>query len=318
MGNSYRLVRSTTVLRGALLLLVLVLAAASAAAGPLFQWEVKSETATVTLVGSIHVGKADFFPLATPFEDAFTAADALAVEVNMADPANAQKALMLMMQKGMLPGETTLKDRLSPELMARLEAFATERGVSLAMYSKFKPGIVAMILVMEEYQRQGFDPELGIDMHFLSQAEEKSKPIRELETLEAQLDLFLEIDDHLDDVLLNEFLDQMGDLGTQMAKMIDLWKSGDADGLNDYLQQQMGDDPAMADFYRKLLDDRNIKMTDTIESWLSEDKDVFVVVGAGHFAGETGILRLLENRGWTLTQAMSLDMPGQPTNVHLE
>ena len=78
--------RSAPVL-GVTLFLILILAAASAVAGPLFQWEIRSETATITLVGSIHVGKADFFPLAAPFEDAFTAADALAVEVNMIDPA---------------------------------------------------------------------------------------------------------------------------------------------------------------------------------------------------------------------------------------
>ena len=301
---------------GGLLVLILILAAASAVAGPLFQWEVKSETATITLVGSIHVGKPDFFPLAAPFEEAFTASDALAVEVNMADPANAQKAMMLMMQKGMLPGETTLKDRLSPELMARLEAFATERGISLAMYSKFKPGIVAMILVMEEYQRQGFDPELGIDIHFLARSEEESKPIRELETLEAQLDLFLEIDDYLDDVLLGEFMDQMGDLAVQAEMMVELWKSGDADGLDEFLQQQMGDDPAMAEFYRTLLDDRNIKMTETIDTWLHEDEDVFVVVGAGHFAGEMGIIRLLENKGWKITQASVSDI-GAPSNAKI-
>ena len=291
--------------RGGVLLLtvVLVLAATSVAAGPLFQWEIQSETATLTLVGSIHVGKADFFPLADPFEEAFTAADALAVEVNMADPANMQKAAVLMMTQGMLPGETTLKDRLAPELMARLEAFAAERGIPLAMYQKFKPGIVAMVLVMEEYQRQGFDPELGIDKHFLDQATESAKPILELESLEAQLDLFLAIDDELEDIMLDEFLDQMIDLEEQTTKMVNLWKAGDVDGLDDFLQEQMGDEPAMAEFYRKLLDDRNVKMAETIDTWLGEDQNIFVVVGAGHFAGKMGILELLEQKGWKITQS---------------
>ena len=156
---------------------------------------------------------------------------------------------------------------------ALLEAFAADRGVPLAMYSKFKPGIVAMILVMEEYQRQGFDPELGVDLHFLEQARETSKLIRELETIEAQLDLFLEIDDKLDDILIEESLDQMDDLASEAMKMIGFWKSGDAQGLDRYLVEQMGDDPAMTEFYRKLLDDRNLKMADTIDSWLHQDED---------------------------------------------
>jgi uncharacterized protein len=301
-----------------ILLSILVLAVAPAAAGPLFMWEIQSETATVTLVGSIHVGKPDFFPLETPFEEAFAGADALAVEVDMGDPAAVQKAGMLIMSQGMLPGETTLKDRLSPELMARLKAFAAERDVPLAMYQKFKPGIVAMILVVEEYRRQGFDPELGIDKHFLDQARESSKPIRELETVEAQLDLFLEIDDSLDDVLFGEFLDQMKDLAAEAAKMVAFWKNGDAEGLDRYLVEQMGDDPSMIEFYRKLLDDRNVKMAETIDTWLHEDQDIYVVVGAGHFAGERGILELLADKGWTITQARFIDEPGQPSGLSFD
>ena len=179
------------------LCLVVILAAAPAVAeiatAPIFQWQVKSETATITLVGSIHVGKPGFFPMADPFEKAFAASDALAVEVDMGSQENIQKAMALMMKDGVLPGDETLQDRLEPELYARLEAFAAEKGEPLAMYNKFKPGILAMILVMNEYTRQGFDAELGIDKHFLDLAREREKPIRELETLEAQMDLFLAI-----------------------------------------------------------------------------------------------------------------------------
>jgi uncharacterized protein YbaP (TraB family) len=59
----------------------------------------------------------------------------------------------------------------------------------------------------------------------------------------------------------------------------------------------------MTQFYRKLLDDRNVVMADKIDAWLGEDTDVFVVVGAGHFAGEMGILHLLEQKGWKVEQA---------------
>lgn len=290
-----------------LLVGAVILAAASAAAEvatrPLYQWQVESDSATITLVGSIHVGKPDFFPLAPPFGEAFEAADALAVEVDMSSPENAQKAMSLMTTDGMLPEGQTLKDRLEPELYARLEKLAEEKGEPLAMYARFKPGIVVMILVMNEYQRQGFDPQLGIDLHFLAKAREADKPIRELETLEAQMDLFLEIDDKLDDVLIAETLDQLDELTEQTAELIELWRSGDVEGLDELMQEQVGDDPDLVAFYRKLLDDRNVGMADTIDRWLHEDQDVFVVVGAGHFGGKRGILNLLEEKGWDVTQA---------------
>jgi len=269
---------------------------------PIFMWQVKSETATVSLVGSIHVGKPDFFPLAEPFETAFAAAPVLAVEVDMTDPANLQKSGLLVMQKGMLPGDTTLKDRLSPELWKRLEKYAAENNMNLSMYSKFKPGLVAMIMVLEEYKKVGFDPELGIDKHFLDSATEQGKEIRELETIEAQLDLFFSIDDQLDDILMAEFLDQMDDIVAMTDEMVALWKSGDADGLDKFLQDQMGEDPAMEEFYRALLDDRNVGMADKIDEWLKADTDIYVVVGAGHFSGKMGILSLLEDKGYKVEQ----------------
>jgi uncharacterized protein YbaP (TraB family) len=269
---------------------------------PLFMWQVKSETATVSLVGSIHVGKPDFFPLAEPFETAFTDAPALAVEVDMTDPTNLQKSGVLIMQKGMLPGGTTLEDRLSPEIWKRMQKYAAESDMNLGMYSKFKPGLVAMIMVLEEYKKQGFDPELGIDMHFLEAAKEQGKEIRELESIEAQLDLFFSIDDQLDDILIAEFLDQMDEIVAMTDEMVRLWKSGDADGLDKFLQDQMGEDPAMAEFYRKLLDDRNVGMADKIDEWLKADTDIYVVVGAGHFSGKMGILRLLEGKGYKVRQ----------------
>jgi uncharacterized protein YbaP (TraB family) len=269
---------------------------------PLFMWQVKSETATVSLVGSIHVGKPDFFPLAEPFETAFTDAPVLAVEVDMTDPTNLQKSGVLIMQKGMLPGGTTLEDRLSPEIWKRMQKYAAESDMNLGMYSKFKPGLVAMIMVLEEYKKQGFDPELGIDMHFLEAAKEQGKEIRELESIEAQLDLFFSIDDQLDDILIAEFLDQMDEIVAMTDEMVRLWKSGDADGLDKFLQDQMGEDPAMAEFYRKLLDDRNVGMADKIDEWLKADTDIYVVVGAGHFSGKMGILRLLEGKGYKFRQ----------------
>lgn len=288
---------------GGVLVLWLVVVAQTATAGDrLFMWQAQSGTATVSMVGSIHVGQADFFPLAAPFEEAFAAAPVLAVEVDMTDPAIIQESAVLMMQKGMLPGSETLKTRLEPEVYARLDAYAKANDISLAMYQKFKPGIVAMVLVMDAYQKQGFDPELGIDKHFLDAAKAAGKAVRPLETVADQLDLFLDIDDALDDILVSEFLDQTVDIKAETDKMVNYWRNGDAAGLDDFLQSQIGDTAEMEAFYRKLLDDRNVAMADSVAVWLDQDTDVFMVVGAGHFAGRQGIISLLEDKGLEVSQ----------------
>jgi len=99
-----------------------------------------------------------------------------------------------------------------------------------------------------------------------------------------------------------EFLDQMDDIVAMTDEMVALWKSGDAKGLDKFLQDQMGEDPGMEEFYRALLDDRNVGMVDKIDEWLKADTDIYVVVGAGHFSGKMGIISLLEDKGYKVEQ----------------
>jgi uncharacterized protein YbaP (TraB family) len=202
----------------------------------------------------------------------------------------------------MLPGEETLETSLDPEIYARLEAYTAERGIDLAMYGKFRPSIVAMALVMEEYKRQGFDESLGIDAYFLDAARKLDREIRQIESIESQMALFLDMSERLDDLLIVEVMEQSDEIMEFTDRMIAAWKAGDAGALDILMQEQMGDDPEMEGFYRKLLDDRNVAMVDIIDYWLNGKEDIFVVVGAAHFGGEMGMLNLLEKRGWTVTQ----------------
>ena len=50
---------------------------------------------------------------------------------------------------------------------------------------------------------------------------------------------------------------------------------------------------------KKLLDDRNVRMVDRMleRAGKAPKRTYFVAVGAAHFPGETGILRLLEKKG---------------------
>jgi len=196
----------------------------------------------------------------------------------------------------------TLRDRLTPAAWEKLAAAAREYGLPPAAIERSRPGLVAMMLVMQAYERQGFDPELGIDKHFLDAARAQGKPVRELESVDRQLELVLDLDDELDDILIVQLLEELDDLAGLVGRMVEAWRQGDAVALDAMLQAQSGDDPRMAAWYRRLLDDRNVAMADSLDAWLRGDVDVCVVVGAGHFTGERGLVRLLGDRGWTVTQ----------------
>lgn len=294
--------RHRPVRRLAPVLAALALLAPPARGAPLFLWEAAGPQAKVAMAGSIHVGRADFFPLPAPYAEAFAAAPVLAVELDATAPANQARVLQLMTGRGRLPDPLTLRDRLTPENWERLRQAAAEHGLPAAAYERLQPGLAAMLLVMQAYARQGLDPELGIDKHFLDAARAEGRSVRELETVDAQLELFLGLDDELDDVLLAHLLADLGRLGELTEAMIGAWRAGDAAALDALLQEQAGADPRLAAWYGRLLDDRNAAMADSVDAWLRGDRDVFMVVGAGHFSGEGGIVRRLERRGWTVTQ----------------
>lgn len=283
-------------------LAALALLAPPARGAPLFLWEAAGPAAKVTMVGSIHVGRDDFFPLPEPFEAAFAAAPVLAVELDPTSPANQAAVGRLLRERGTLPDSLTLRDRLTPANWAGLQAVTRDLGVPLPALERMQPGLVAMMIVMQAYAQQGFDPGLGIDKHFLDAAREGGKSVREIEKVEAQMALFLDVDDELDDILMEQMLAEIDGLGSLTARMVEAWRSGDVAAVDSLMQDQAGDDPRMAAYYRRLLDDRNVTMVDSLDAWLRGDRDVFVVVGAGHFAGQQGLPELLRRRGWAVTQ----------------
>lgn len=71
----------------------------------------------------------------------------------------------------------------------------------------------------------------------------------------------------------------------------------DIDALEKAMRLEM-DDPV---FLYELLDKRNLKWIKTLKKELTK-KALFIAVGAGHLAGENGLIKLLVNEGFTVTK----------------
>jgi len=283
------------------LVLVVIVPSGAGAADKVFAWNVQSETATITMFGSIHLGRADFYPLPQVVETAFENAPAIAVEVDVFNSRVLAAVPMLIMKKGMLQDGKTLDELLPPELKAKTLAALGENEGMWTVFRKFTPGLLSMTLSLQAIQEMGFDESLGLEKHFLDAAR-MHKEIRELETIEQQMSLIFDLDENLQFAFLESTLDQLDEVKPTMEKLIAAWKTGDGQALDGIMAGQVGDDPEVLAFYTLLLDDRNVGMADKIDTWLHEDTDVFVLVGAGHFPGEKGIVRLLKAKGWEVNQ----------------
>jgi len=271
---------------------------------PLFMWNVRSPTATVHLLGSVHIGTADFYPLDAVIEQAFTSSDALAVELDMTDPETLAQSTRLFLQKATYPANESLADHVTPETYGALERYAAEHGVPLLVLGRMRPGAAAMYLVLDELQRRGYDPELGVDMHFLRRAK-PDREVRALETVAQQIDAIFGDDAVVDELLLEDALTRMAGLDSVMTEMVVAWQQGDAAAMAGFIEQELLGDERLRSFHDRILTDRNERMLAVIEEILAGDRTWFVVIGAAHLVGESGLVTSLTAAGYTVTQALS-------------
>jgi uncharacterized protein YbaP (TraB family) len=284
--------------------LPLLAGAAVAEAGerPLFLWTARSDSTTIHLLGSVHVGSEEFYPLAPAIEEAFESADVLAVELDMSDSKVALESGYLLMQKASLPEGVTLRNRISAETWQALQAYLRERRLSPATYDRLRPGAVAMFLALSEMQRLGFDPRLGVDLHFLERARARGLRIESLETVSEQVEALMSGDLLTDELLLQESLAQTDSLGAIFDGMVAAWQRGDVAAIEALITEQMLEDPRLLAFHDRVLVDRNRRLAERIASRPRAGETWFVVVGAAHLVGETGLPTLLAERGFEVTQ----------------
>lgn len=255
-------------------------------------WKVTSETSTAYLLGSIHVGQADIYPLDTSLTSAFERSDYLAVEL---DPGNPNVSDIL--KKAYFTDDTKLKTVLKPEVYDALVEEFGKLNIKEKFFEKMKPWFAAMTLTNIKIMKSGFEGSLGIDNYFINKAKEKGIDIIELETAIFQITLFDSIMSDMQDDFVMYSLKETDEAQENIGFLFDVWKSGDLKQLEDYVKEQFDSIPNSLAFKKAFLDDRNINMTNKIEKFLESGNTHFVVVGAAHLAGHSGIINMLKETG---------------------
>ena len=259
-----------------------------------FFWQVTSEQATVYLMGSIHFADKSFYPLRPAIEKAFQRSDALVVELDITRTDDGVYN-QLLAQRGMYKNGDTIKDVLSEETWRQLRQRLRHLNVPYDSVKNYKPGVMVLTLSAIQVMQMGFDPALGIDVYFLSKAGQKK--IIELESLEQQLNLFLDIPNG--ELLLKESLYSLDEADLMMAEMVRYWKTGDEKKMSKLLfEDALNDYPAFNEIYHRLFYDRNASMTQKIKAMLKQPGNYFVVVGSGHLIGERGVVNALREKGY--------------------
>ncbi|OWA35163.1 polysaccharide biosynthesis protein GumN [Saccharibacillus sp. O16] len=260
-----------------------------------FMWEVKNGPTTVYLVGSMHIADDSFYPLRSEFEKAFAEADYLGVEINIGkEESEAQEKKV--MELGTYQDGTTLKDHVSAETYKELGKLLEANGIKANAFDKLKPWVVETTLGTLKSGDAGYETDEGIDLYFIQQAIQRKLPILELESYDSQLSMFNGLSDDLQERNLKGAIENFDTIAEGTDDMAKMWKSGDEKALL-AMTQDIAQDP---EYYKALIVDRNVGMANKIEGYLKSGKaqEYFIVVGAAHYLGKDGVLKLLEDRGY--------------------
>jgi uncharacterized protein YbaP (TraB family) len=286
----------------ALSLALAVILAAPVAASPQprnFAWKVTDPQGVVmNLVGSVHLLTKDFYPLNPALERAYKDSDLLVEEVDIAELSGAGSQ-MSMLTRGIQPSSKPLDTVLSAATMALLSKKAQDVGLPIEALKQFKPWMIALTIEAMEWQKAGFDPELGLDKHFYNQAMADGKTVQALETIDYQISRFDEMPLDLQDHLLAETLKSIDTEQTSMSRLIESWRTGDAAAVERIVLKDLQQEPQL---YQRLLVERNRNWLPKLEALFAQRTRAMVVVGAAHLVGPDGLVAMFRARGYKVEQ----------------
>ncbi len=259
-----------------------------------FFWTIECSEGKVSyLLGSIHLGTDEMYPLPEHIINSFNNSDVLALEINLNDV-----NLFSLMQKAMFQDGRTLENSVSAEHFKYFEEEFVKLGMSRVYYNKFKPWFAALFISSLSMQEKGATKTQGIDMYFLNLANEKEMPIAQLESLESQIDIFDSMSDELTDYYLDYILRNNKVASDGAEDLFMAYIEGNDEVILNILNSDFHtNDENMSIIRDKFIVNRNIDMANTIEQMHNSELTHFIVAGAAHFLGDDGIIEILSRTG---------------------
>ncbi len=282
-----------------LLVTVALLAPAGGAAQPRnFLWKAVARQNSIYLVGSVHMLTKDYYPLSPALDAAFKDSSLLVEEADLGEMLSPESQLALL-GRVMLPPTQSLETLVSPGTFALVRQHVAALGVPIEPLKRFKPWYVALTLLGLEWQKAGFDSELGLDKHFYDRAKGEGKDVQGLETAAYQMSRFDEMTAEQQDHLLAESLKDLESEQANVTTLANAWRAGDAALVERLVLEGVKDDPLL---YQRLLVERNRNWLPRLEALFARRGRTFVVVGAAHLVGPDGLLGMLKARGYSVEQ----------------
>ena len=243
------------------------------------------------LFGTIHSEDPEVLQLPQPVQQAIDRCNTVVLEMLLDAEAMMYSSTAMLMMDGRM-----LSDIIGKPLFRQTASAIRSRGIQELVLERMKPWAAAVILSMPASETG-----LVLDMMLYQSALEQGKSVHGLETIEEQLNVFEALSEKDQVLLLQDAVENFPELDALHAELLEAYKQRDLAGLMALGEaaMQAGDQQLADEFQQHLVVDRNHRMLDRMQVYLRQG-EVFIAVGALHLPGEEGLLKLLEQQGFTV------------------
>lgn len=289
-------------------------------ATPLLYEVIKNEEDTkIYLFGSIHAADGRAYPMQDKILDAFKTSKYLAVEFDVVAFERDFSLQMELVKMLLCENGKSLKDYLSPEGYEIIIKYMKDNNIYNEAYEMYKPGMIYSLISNVTIDKSNLKSNKGIDMYFLKKAKRSKKKILEVESAESQIQLLSTMPNEVYELMIRSYISEEEQEIASLKEMYEAWLTGDiAKYLDrsketdlDKIRESLSEEEKiyfdkiiqlLNTYNESLLNNRNNSMTTVVDNYFKEEKNVFVVVGAAHVVGETGLVNELKKLGYTVNQ----------------
>ncbi len=261
-------------------------------------WKVYGNGASDTsyLYGTIHMIEKKDFKITPQIKRTFKRANTLVMEVNLEMDDQTKKVIAKQI---MFPNRKTIKDYLSLSDYQYFHSYMIDTlkimPLKVTIYEMMTPFFLQAIILKEQMNKA-----VSYEEKYAKMAKKKEKLF--VETMQEQLNIVA--GDSLDvqaDKLIKDMRAGKMNAKKEFKQMTDLYVQQDLQGLYNYIVQSMAEseeNPLKSkEMIAKMLVNRNKNWIPKLENWM-KTKSLFIAVGAGHLAGEEGVINLLKKEGY--------------------
>ena len=259
-------------------------------------WEISGNGLTKPsyLYGTIHMICKDDAALGDSLVAAIERSDRVYFEVDMDN----LMEMLSAFKDFKMRNDTTLADLLSKEDYEKVKEYMESKSALLpfSQLETYKP-MLASSLLMES--GIGCEESVAMEQLILEVAKKNRKRIDGLETMSYQASIFDSIPYKLQAQQLLKYVKDDGDKSgsdKQFDEMIEAYKEQDIEKLGKFVAT---DDGGLGNYEDILIYHRNRNWVEKLKKIMPE-KALTIAVGAGHLAGEKGVIKLLRKEGYTV------------------